>query len=421
MPYFLSPDLLKKVEETVESRKQEIITFLQEAVRIPSVSCSEGRVVDFLRERLVGLGFDESKVDEMGNVYGILRGKKGDQGKTLLYNGHVDHVPPGDMEEPYSAKIVDGRRFGVEGEVIYGRGTADMKAGIVSMIMGAVIAKEIVGDLSENVTITGVVMEDVTPGHPGPKFLMQNDKLHADAVIITESTNLNLNVGHRGSSLIVITFSGRSCHASQPSRGTNALYHAAKFVSKFESLSKSFPSHAVLGHPTAAITELKVYPGALNVIPDRCDVFIDYRYTPEYEPKNLVKEIENLIAHLKSEDKSVLAEVSVLKKHLKSHTGFEFDIDSINLPFYTNPDESIVKIGADALNAINRRSEIGTWIFGTDGAYFANLGIPTIGIGPGEERFAHTLKEHVKVTDLLQATKIYTTINLAFCGPNKIY
>ena len=407
-------DLLSRVEREVDRRKDEIISFLQGAVRIPSVSCDEAQIVEFLRGKLVALGFDQAVIDEIGNVYGTVRGTKG--GKTLVYNGHVDHVPPGEMEDPYSAKIIDGREFGVRGPVIYGRATADMKSGIVSMIMGAHIASEIAGHLKENLTVTGVVMEDATPGHPGPKYLVEKDGLSGDAAIITESTNLGLNLGHRGSSLIVVRFKGKSAHASEPSRGVNALYHASKFISEFEMIRKSFPRHEVLGYPTAAITDVKVYPGALNVIPERCDVFIDFRYIPEYRMGELIRQIENLISRLKTEDNAVTGEASIVRKHLRSHTGLESETEAVNLPFYTSPSEELVKTSSEVLRGITGKAELGTWTFGTDGAYFASLGIPTIGIGPGEERFAHTVQEHVRVSDLLDATKVYAGINLAFCG-----
>ena len=398
----------------VERRGEEIVSFLQEAVRIPSVSCNEAQIVEFLRAKLVSLGFNQAVVDKMGNVYGTIEGTRGS--KTLLYNGHVDHVPPGEMAEPYSAKIIDGQIFGVKGQVVYGRASADMKSGVVSMIMGASVAREIAGELKENLTVTGVVMEDATPGHPGPKYLVEKDGLRGDAAIITESTNLNLNLGHRGSSLILVRFHGKSAHASDPSRGVNALHHASKFVVNFESIRNSFPRHEVLGYPTAAVTDVKVYPGALNVIPERCDVFIDFRYTPEYRMKELIGEIETLISRLKAEDSTVNGEASIVRKHLKSHTGLESETESVNLPFYTSPNEEVVRISSRVLSRVTGKAELGKWTFGTDGAYFASLGIPTIGIGPGEERFAHTAVEHVKISDLLDATKVYAGINLALCG-----
>src|SRR5437867_11740293 len=107
------------------------------------------------------------------------------------------------------------------------------------MIMGSHIKSVISGYLKENLNVTGIVMADATPGHPGPKYLVEKDGLSGDAAIITESTNLGLNLGHRGSSLIVVRFKGKSAHASEPSRGVNALYHASGFVSGLEIIGKS--------------------------------------------------------------------------------------------------------------------------------------------------------------------------------------
>ncbi|TLY11694.1 MAG: M20/M25/M40 family metallo-hydrolase, partial [Thaumarchaeota archaeon] len=143
---------------------------------------------------------------------------------------------------------------------------------------------------------------------------------------------------------------------------------------------------------------------------------IDFRYIPEYRMGELIRQIENLISRLKTEDNAVTGEASIVRKHLRSHTGLESETEAVNLPFYTSPSEELVKTSSEVLRGITGKAELGTWTFGTDGAYFASLGIPTIGIGPGEERFAHTVQEHVRVSDLLDATKVYAGINLAFCG-----
>jgi putative selenium metabolism hydrolase len=408
-------ELSQVIDDQVQKRESEIVRLTQELVRIPSPSGSESDAADSLVSMMKERGFENPHIDGMGNVIGTVRGRIGK--KNLLYNGHIDHVPPGDMKDPYSAPIIDGSRFGVTGDVVFGRGSSDMKAGIISMMMGALIASEISSDLEQSIVITGVVLEDATPGHPGPRYLIEKDGLKPSAAIVTESSNLEIATSHRGSALIEISFVGKSCHSSRPELGINALYHAARFVDSFPSLFDHFQSHASLGHPNAAITNVKAYPGALNMIPERCEVFVDFRYTPAYGVQEFLSAINSLISELKSKDDRISAKVSVTNRQVRSYTGYETDVLAINLPFYIDTSDPFVTKVLNASSQVSKRDVIHKWTFGTDAAYFSSLNIPTVGIGPGEERFAHTPQEHVRISDLINATKIYTAINLDYCNP----
>lgn len=405
---------VEKIRDAVDKRAPEIVDFLRDSIKIPSPSGMEEDFANFVTEKMKSLGYANVTIDEMGNVHGRMKGKKSE--KTILYNGHIDHVPPGDMSEPYSAKIRSGEEFGVQGEVIYGRGACDMKAGIVSMIMGGTIAHDLTGGLENDLLMTGVIMEDFTPGHPGPKFLIEKDGIKADYAIITESTNLELAIGHRGSALLRATFAGRSCHASRPEEGINALYHASIFVEKAKQIFGRFPAHPFLGSPSAAVTDIEASPGALNVIPDKAEVFIDLRYVPNYGIQQVMENLNEIILEMKKEDPRVSAKTELLERHAKTFTGYEMKVECVNRSFFTDPNENLVLRASDVIEQVKGSRKIMKWTFGTDGAYFSNLGIPTIGIGPGEERFAHTTQEHVRVEDLLTATKIYAALNLQLAG-----
>ncbi|MER3398672.1 MAG: peptidase M20, partial [Chloroflexota bacterium] len=110
---------------------EELIALAQEMVRTPSPTYEEGPLAELLVRQLSGQ-MDEVWVDDVGNVLGILDGTA--PGPTVLFNGHMDHVDPGEMTEPYSGALLDGSRFGVAGQVIYGRAAMDMKGALAAMV-----------------------------------------------------------------------------------------------------------------------------------------------------------------------------------------------------------------------------------------------------------------------------------------------
>jgi succinyl-diaminopimelate desuccinylase len=121
------------VSDWVEKHRNEAIQLLQEFIRVPSPSGHEKACGEKVAEAMRVAGFDTARVDALGDAMGVIKGTGG--GRSLLMNGHIDHVPPGDMAEPYSGKLMDGTPFGTAGEVVYGRAACDMKAGVAAMAM----------------------------------------------------------------------------------------------------------------------------------------------------------------------------------------------------------------------------------------------------------------------------------------------
>jgi succinyl-diaminopimelate desuccinylase len=111
-----------------------MIAACQELVRIPSLSGEEAAAGVAFAAQLRALAFDRVEIDDKGNVVGWLDGE--DDGPTLLVNGHLDHVPPGDMADPYAGALVAAMRWGESGLAIAGRGTCDMKCNVVAAAFG---------------------------------------------------------------------------------------------------------------------------------------------------------------------------------------------------------------------------------------------------------------------------------------------
>ncbi|MEM2127666.1 MAG: M20/M25/M40 family metallo-hydrolase [Candidatus Bathyarchaeia archaeon] len=359
-----------------------------------------------MEKEMWGLGFDTVRVDEINDVMATIRGIGG--GRKLLLNGHLDHVPPGGMIEPYSGRLMDGHPLGVEGEVIYGRGASDMKGAVAAMAMAGAVIKRLPIRLKGDFKVAAVVQEET--GGAGTLATIQESRFLGDLVVIGESTNLEIALGHRGTSGVTIHIKGRSCHASTPERGVNALYKAVNLIDRLrKEVEPSLPEHPIFGRTTIAVTRLEVKPNVSNVIPDECEIYIDCRNGPDYPAEALKSTLEGLISDMRGEDPELEAQIipSSIVRGLRGFTGF-----------YTDPEIYPVVEEARSIiaEALGRQPRLTTWRFATDGRFYSWLDIPVIGLGPGEERLAHTDIEHIRVQDYLTAIKAYAYLACRFCG-----
>jgi putative selenium metabolism hydrolase len=400
--------LLEEILSEVENRKQEIVSFVQELIRTPSVSGEEGDVAMVIADKMRSVGFDVVKIDRLNDVIGTLKGQGGSGAKSLLFNGHIDHVPVGDMLDPYSGKLMDGSLFGSEGEVIYGRGASDMKGAVASMVMAGAILKELDIEIRGDLKVVGVAEEE--RGGAGTKATIQESHVLGDVVIIGEATNMNIMLGHRGAAGTTIIVKGKSCHASAPERGINAFYKAMKLVDAIRSdLFTKLPDDPVYGKTTVAVTRIKVKPDVGNVIPEECELYMDCRNNPSFTASIFKRELEKIISGLKAEDSDF--DALVLPRTLINERS-EFN------GFYT--DQNRFPIVENVKNAVRdvlgKDPEYKTWRFATDGRIYARLGLPVIGFGPGEEKFAHTFEDHVRVKDIIDSVKAYSYLTWKLCN-----
>ena len=390
----------------VRDHRDDAIRVLQDFIRVPSPSGQEKACGEKLAEAMRTAGFDTAKVDALGDAMGVLKGSGG--GRSILMNGHIDHVPVGDMVNPYSARLMDGAPFGTKGEVIYGRAACDMKAGVAAMVMAGAYLKDAGVKLRGDYKVAAVGQEEV--GGAGTVSTIDRDQFLADVVLIGEATNMDLALGHRGSMKMSIVVRGQSCHASAPERGINALYKATDLITRIRNeLVPRLPSDSLFGKVSLTITMIEVKPGAFNVVPEECRFAIDCRNTPHYTAENLYNDLRALIADQAGKDpdfKAIVLPTSLIKG------------DRIFNGFYTDP--AIFPVVKEAEAAI--KSVLGmtpkrkVWIFATDGKFYSWLGIPVIGFGPGEEQFAHTEKDHVRVEDYLKTIEVYAAVAQKVCG-----
>ena len=397
-------ELLSRIDDWLFEHRVDCLSFLQELISIPSPSYEESKISEIIGCRMREYGFDTVVIDSLSSVMAIIKGRE--NGRSLLLNGHIDHVPIGEMTDPYSGRIMDGLEFGVEGEVVYGRASCDMKAAVASMIIAGRMLKELGIHLKGDFKVAAVSQEEV--GGAGTVATIIDNQFLGDLVIIGEATNMGVYLGHRGSMKFSVVVKGRSCHASAPERGVNALYKAVKMIQKIQDeLIPRLPDHPIYGRVSLVVTQIEVSPKALNVVPEECRFYIDCRNHPAFTSQLLYNELRKIIRDLHREDADFQATVipnPIINE--KTFTGF-----------YTDPEQyPVVSEIIQTVKESYDEPKVGVWSFATDGRIYSRLGIPVIGFGPGEEKFAHTQQDHVKINDFLDSIKVYAWIACRFCG-----
>ncbi|MGI9224609.1 MAG: YgeY family selenium metabolism-linked hydrolase [Woeseiaceae bacterium] len=376
----------------------DLTAFMQDIIRIPSLSSQEGNVIERIREEMGKLDYDEVTVDPMGNLIG----RVGSGPRVIALDGHVDTVDVGDRSlwdrDPFSAEI--------EGGVLYGRGTSDMKGGVASSVYAGGLVKR--RGVPDDVTllVTATVQEEDCDGLCW-QYIANEDGIRPELVVITEPTSLRVYRGHRGRMEMQVHTSGISCHGSAPERGVNAVYKMAGIIADIESLNERLEPRAPLGKGTVTISDIRSTSPSLCAVADGCTIHLDRRLTIGETEETAVMEIEELPA-VQAAD----ATVSVLDYAVPSYTGLEYPTRKY-YPTWELPEDAAGTKAALAAHqsAFGERAEVGFWVFSTNAVATAGmLGIPTIGFGPGHEKFAHAPNEQVEIEHLVRCSAFYTAL-----------
>jgi putative selenium metabolism hydrolase len=281
-----------------------------------------------------------------------------------------------------------------------------MKGALAAMVYGAKLLVDRGVPLRGDLVLAGVVQEEPCEGL-GVRVLMESEDIHPDAVLIGEATGLQLSRGQRGRVEIQVVTRGRSCHASAPERGENAIYGAARLIFGVEMLSASLADDRFLGPGTLAVTQIENTGGSRNAVPDTCTFYIDRRLTLGETEAKALAEIQAVI--LREEAR---ADISVTEYASKSYTGYEARTRCYYPAWALDREHPLVRQVSRAVREeLGYRPEVGKWAFSTDGVYTMGVaGVPTIGFGPGQERFAHIADERIRLDDVARAARGYARI-----------
>ncbi len=376
---------------------------LCDLVRIPSPSGGEARVVERVADEMKDAGFDEVRIDGLGNVLGRL----GDGPRVVAFDAHLDTVGLGDPEqwsyEPLGGEVAFGR--------VYGRGAVDQKAGMAGMITAGRIIRELGLARDCQVWMVGSVMEEDCDGlcwH----YILQEGVLKPEVVVSTEPTGLTLTRGQRGRMEIRVAATGRSCHGSAPERGDNAITKLAPAVPAIAALNDRLRHDDFLGKGTCCVTWIGSESPSLCAVADRCELHIDRRLTAGEDRELALREVRETVAAAGVPE----AQVRTLVYEVPSWQGLVYPMEKY-FPTWLMPEtHPAVRAGVAAhAGLFGRDPVVSRWTFSTNGVAIAGMhGVPCVGFGPGQEAQAHAPDEHVPIDDLVAASAFYAAFPDAF-------
>jgi putative selenium metabolism hydrolase len=387
------------IHHRAKQLETDIVRFLADLVRTPSFSSKEEKVIAVIKNEMERVGFDEVRVDGLGSIIGRI----GKGPRVIAFDAHIDTVYPGDREQwsfdPFQPKV--------EGGKIWGRGTVDQKGGMASMVYAAKLIKEL--GLNDQFTIlfTGTVMEEDCDGLCW-QYLIEEEKLNPEFVVITEPTNLNIYRGHRGRMEIRVEVKGRSCHGSAPERGDNAIYKISRIALEIEKLNGRLRSDAFLGKGTVTVTEVRSSSPSLCAVADGAGLHLDRRLTLGETKGSAMAEVREAAGKAGYPD----AKVSVLNYAQAAYTGKVYPMEKYYPTWALEETSPYLKSAVAAYTAVLGKTPlVDKWTFSTNGVAIAGLhGIPCLGLGPGNEIYAHAPNEACPVEHLSAATAFYAAL-----------
>lgn len=373
---------------------------LSELVKIKSLSLREEKVVNKIKEMMTDAGFDEVFIDGLGNVIGRIGNGK----RIIAFDGHVDTVDVGNLDnwefEPLGGEIKDGH--------VLGRGTVDQKGGIAAFITAGKIIKEI--GLQNDLTIyfVGSVIEEDCDGLCW-KYIVEEDKILPECVVVSEPTNLNIYRGQRGRMEMAVEFNGISCHGSAPERGVNAIYMGSKAAMEIEKLNENLAADSFLGKGSITVTEFKSNSPSLCAVSDYSRIHLDRRLTWG-EDKELAL---NQIRDIAKNDK---ADVQLLNYREKAFTGLEYGMEKYYPTWKVDENHEVIQKGLKTFKELfGKEPLIDKWTFSTNGVTINGIyNIPVIGFGPGNEVLAHAPNEKAPIDHLVKASAFYALFALTY-------
>ncbi|MBY9008513.1 MAG: ArgE/DapE family deacylase [Candidatus Lokiarchaeota archaeon] len=439
----------------IEQEKEEYVEFLKKLVQSDSINPpgNEKNVALIIEEYLKDIGI-KTEIFPFGNNRANLMAHLNDNynGRTLLFNGHMDTVPPGSEQDwkyaPLSALIKRNK-------LIFGRGTTDMKGGLAAMVIALKILKELKLEVSGNLILNAVADEE-TGGKFGTGWCVENPlkEIKCDFTIIGEATELNplpkgIFVGEKGHLQVKINTNGISGHSGMPAMSKNAIYMMSEIIENLDKLNNYIPKT----EPPMSIEKLKklinvVFPSEeiferilkeqpdlqsiiqslttfskaltmikggikVNVIPDLCEAVLDIRLLPKQKSETIMKALQKLIEEdlgyaVKDQSTATSKDVFVELEIIADSEGSYWNQweDSVDLQeFY------------DLVETIYEKKPFYFLLPASADAHFLrNNGFcqQTIIFGPGQGRVAHATDEYIEILDFIRAIKVYTIFAYRF-------
>jgi acetylornithine deacetylase len=373
------------------------LSLLRSLVAIDSVNPSlvpgargEREAAEAVAAHMRGIGLDVHMRDAAPgrpNVVGVLDGR--DAGRSLMFCGHIDTVGVEGMNSPFEPREANGR--------LYGRGSQDMKGGVSAMIDAARVAAE--RGLHAGRLIVAVVVDEEYAS-VGADALVR--EWTADAAIVTEPTDMQIGVAHKGFAWLDVETRGRAAHGSRPKDGRDAILRMGRVLARLEALDAALQQRAP--HPRLGVASLhaSIIKGGreLSSYPDACHLQLEWRTLPGASDPTPADEVEAVLQSLREADPTFEAAARVA---------------------FSRPPYEIVE-GHPILSGLSEaagRSRIDATTVGmsfwTDAAVLGAAGIPTLLFGPGGAGL-HSIEEYVTVADVFACRDTLASLASEWCS-----
>lgn len=381
----------------VQSADLDPVELARELIRIDSVNpqlvpgaAGEAAIAGWCAGWLGAHGFEVHRLGtaDRPTVVGILRGTGG--GRSLMLNGHLDTVGVASYhDDPFAAEVREGR--------IFGRGSFDMKSGVAAILVAAVRASR--AGIAGDVIVTLVADEEF--GSRGTEDALA--AFTADAAIVTEPSELNLVLAHRGFAWFEVELLGRAAHGSMPHQGVDAIAHAGLVLRALDELRDRLGAvapHPLLGHGTVRVSMIAGGTDAATVA-DSCTLTIERRTLPGETPDAVDAQLRGILEELAAGT----PELRFVLRRLVARGAFEAD-----------PEWPIVRAVADAAERVlGAPAGVRGEPFWTDAGLILEAGIPCLLIGV-DGGGAHADTEWATTGSVEQLTDLLEGAIRTFCA-----
>ena len=396
---------------------------LEALVRIPSVTGNEDAAQEWVARTLGELGGEvdrwrvepealQGEADYPGarvtsprlNVVARFAGTGG--GPTLILNGHIDTVTPGDegrwAHPPFGAEVV--------GDFLYGRGAADMKGGLAA-ILAAVRAVRMAGvRLKGTFQVQSVIGEE--DGGVGAFAALRRGHT-GDAVVICEPTQLAVIPVHAGVTIFRITVPGRAAHGCVRAEGVSAFERFLPIHTALKALEED--RNRTVRHPLYEGTALP-WPLSIGIV--QAGIW------PAIVPERLVAEgrigvgIGERVVDVRRQLEAAVARAATTDPWLREHPPTVEWIGGVWEPSRPSPDHPVVRaLQRAATDVLGRPARVCGATYGSDLRLFTNtFGVPGVLFGPGDIRLAHFTDEHVALSEVETAARALAMTICEYCG-----
>jgi putative selenium metabolism hydrolase len=394
------------IVSAAKRHQRPMVAFLRDIVAIKGTSGREQAVIQRIRAEVEKLNTaDKIWIDGLGNLLVQI----GTGPRLIAMDAHIDTVDVGNPSEwkhdPFIGKEEKG--------IVYGRGAGDQRGAVPAMVYATKIVREL--DLlpaEASLLLTFTVMEEDCDGLCW-QYIMNEGRIRPECVVITDSTNCQINRGQRGRMEIGITATGRSCHGSMPEKGDNAVYKIARVVREIEKLNTRLKKDKFLGDGTVTVSYIDCQTPSRCAVPGAAYIQLDRRLTTGETKQSALREVRDAVQRA-----GINAKVELLKYAGPAYTGLVYPTDKYFPTWVEDEDAPQVRAMREAHQQLfGRKARVGRWTFSTNGVAIAGMfGIPCVGFGPAREDVAHTVNDSVPIEHLTRCAAMYAAFPGTHCA-----